>query len=850
MDNTIDTIVTDSSYTLAANELNLTLTGTANVSGTGNAADNVITGNAGNNALAGGGGNDTFQLNSGDVNGLDQFDGGAGVDTIKGSWSYDTLHVTDGLTNLQGVEVIDGGDGAWWNNVIIASAGNDNLDFSGMEVRDFIIDGGAGNDTITGTNGDDHIRGGAGDDILNGGGGNDTFLLTTGGDTDGNDIYDGGTGVNSIVGGWSYDTLHVANQLTNLVNIQVLDGGDATWSNNVILATEGNDTLDFSAYQVNNFIIDGGAGNDTITGTSAGDYIRGGSGDDVLNGAGGDDTFLLVSGGDVNGTDQYNGGTGINSIIGGWSYDVLRVVDRLANLVDIQVIDGGDSTLGYNTIVATAGDDILDFSGKTVTNFIIDGGLGNDTITGTAGADYIRGGAGNDVLTGGAGDDVLIGGDGNDTFLLSTGGDLSGFDYFDGGTGSNKILGGWSYDILRGTSNLDNLKNIQSLDGGGNWAYNAILGTAGNDVFDFSGRTVRNFFVDTGAGNDIITGTSGVDYLSGGAGNDVLNGGGGNDVFLLTTGGDLSGFDTYNGGSGVNGIVGGWSYDVLHVNDQLANLKNIQVLDGGDASWAYNTVLATDASETLNFSRISLRNFSIDGAGGNDAITGSNGADYITGGAGNDIVDGAAGADLLWGGAGHEMFVGGADNDEIYTGSDANLIAFNVGDGQDVVHAVSGTGNALSLGQLASYGELAFSKVGNDLVLSVGADDGVTLKDWYGATGNRNLVTLQVLTESMTDYAPGSADVLRDQRVERFDFGTLVSGFDQALAANPALSSWSLTNSLLDAHLSGSNSAALGGDLAYQYGTTYNLTSVGIAATQSILQDAAFVSQEQALTGL
>ena len=47
---------------------NLTLTGTSNIDGTGNAANNVITGNGGNNVLAGLGGADTL-------------DGGAGTDT-------------------------------------------------------------------------------------------------------------------------------------------------------------------------------------------------------------------------------------------------------------------------------------------------------------------------------------------------------------------------------------------------------------------------------------------------------------------------------------------------------------------------------------------------------------------------------------------------------------------------------------------------------------------------------------------------------------------------------------------------------------------------------------------------
>ena len=59
---------------------NLTLTGSANINGTGNLLANTITGNSGNNILTGGGDNDT--LNGGGGN--DTLDGGTGADTMLG----------------------------------------------------------------------------------------------------------------------------------------------------------------------------------------------------------------------------------------------------------------------------------------------------------------------------------------------------------------------------------------------------------------------------------------------------------------------------------------------------------------------------------------------------------------------------------------------------------------------------------------------------------------------------------------------------------------------------------------------------------------------------------------------
>ena len=80
---------TAASFTLGANVENLTLTGAADLSGTGNTLNNILTGNSGNNTLSGLAGNDTL------IGGLgnDTLDGGVGTDNMAGGLGNDTYTV-------------------------------------------------------------------------------------------------------------------------------------------------------------------------------------------------------------------------------------------------------------------------------------------------------------------------------------------------------------------------------------------------------------------------------------------------------------------------------------------------------------------------------------------------------------------------------------------------------------------------------------------------------------------------------------------------------------------------------------------------------------------------------------
>ena len=79
-----------------------------------------------------------------------------------------------------------------------------------------------------------------------------------------------------------------------------------------------------------------------------------------------------------------------------------------------------------------------------------------------------------------------------------------------------------------------------------------LLGDATANVLNFSGSTLlgANLRIDSGDGNDTVTGSSGSDTILAGLGVDTVNGGNGDDTII--SGGGL---DVLSGGLGVNSFV-------------------------------------------------------------------------------------------------------------------------------------------------------------------------------------------------------------------------------------------------------------------------------------------------------
>lgn len=365
---------------------------TVSITITGTAAGLTVAGTNADETLTGSDGDDTFLLNRN--GGTDTYLGAGGNDIIRGGANNDTLRVLTNLTNLSSIEAINLGGGT--NDRVLLSAGDDVADFSAIGLAGIeLISGHGGNDTIIGSAEADRIAGGAGDDALAGGDGDDVFLVRG---NSGLDSYDGGAGNDALLGSDIDDVVRVNSTAARFVSLEVIDLG--LGANNRIVGTSGDDTIDLSGLSVVNVAaIEGGAGDDVIIGTSTGDRIAGGAGDDTLAGGDGDDVFFVTGN---SGFDTYNGGLGFDILLGSTGNDTFRIANSLANIVDVERIDGGEGT--DDRLAAGADNDRVDLSTVEL-----------------IGIESVRLGGGDDIVTASLTADVLYGGGGRDTFVFIAG---------------------------------------------------------------------------------------------------------------------------------------------------------------------------------------------------------------------------------------------------------------------------------------------------------------------------------------------------------------------------------------------------------------------------------------------
>ena len=380
-----DSVSSSVTHTLADYVEHLTLTGSADIDGTGTLDRNVIIGNAGNNFLSGMLGDDTLvggagddTLSSGAGGYVDSLVGGAGNDSyIADAYSdvivesadggIDTLHseiVVNALAeNVENVVLIGGGLSAYGNagdNSMTGSAGDNYLYGLG------------GNDTIDAGEGADELDGGAGNDWLLGGLGNDRYFVDSAGDL----ITESGATTD-------IDTVHssVSFSLNPFLEILFLTGsgnidGTGSTGNDSITGNSGNNTL---AGLAGNDTLDGGEGNDVLDGGDGADILRefygnntldGGAGADAVQGGSGDDRIVWDAE-DV----AIDGSAGTNTLVvtGSAALD-LTVIANFSVIRDIEIIE----LAGTNTLTLAASDA---FTLPEDTHTLrVDGGTGDSVV--------------------------------------------------------------------------------------------------------------------------------------------------------------------------------------------------------------------------------------------------------------------------------------------------------------------------------------------------------------------------------------------------------------------------------------------------------------------------------------
>jgi Ca2+-binding RTX toxin-like protein len=736
-----DTVSSSINFTLGANFENLTGTGSAGLTLTGNGLANLITGSTGADRISGG-----------DDNLVDTLVGGQGNDTYVISNTGATVItandvITEGLDNALNSSGID-------TVLVVASAARNS----------YTLNNGAGVENITASDasstlrldltGNDfaqNISGNAGVNVLVGGGGADT--LTGFG---GNDTYNIGS-VDAVV-------IEGANGGNDTVNISA-NNGAAT----AVSYTFSGDIETISASGASGAInITGGDSNQSITGNADANLLNGGGGIDTLNGGQGNDTYVVDRLEDVivdaGGDDQVNAASSYQLNVAGIEVFAATGTSLPGTLgAGTGQGDGTLSLAGLNTTTNPNGGTTF-YTGDTATTQTIYGNAGNNILNGRTGT-----GAGGlvDTLVGGTGDDiyrVYEQGDvvvedttgGNDTIYTSSSYSLAANDTaaqaaaIGANTGANYLAAGASSQIenlivadATSTTDIDLTgngygqilvgnygDNVITGGGAGAGQIDQLAGLRGDDTYEV---TSRNTTVNENAaeGTDVVNvnldGTNDSFFkVIDQAAVEFVNATGTNAIdiegssFAQVIAGNIAA-NTLVGGGGADTLIGAAGADNYLVNSQ--DVQIVEALGGTDIDTVFTTV-SYDLTNTVDYiaapggntvtGQVGVEVLSTASQAGTDAINlvGNSAAQTLIGNFGDNILNGdndtvtnIGGVDVQTGTVAGDTLTGLFGDDIYRVYSQADVIREQGGQGNDT--AVFGFNTALS-GTIATDAENTF----------------------------------------------------------------------------------------------------------------------------------------------
>ena len=695
-----------------------------------------------------------------------------------------TVNLRNEVMNL---DVVKNYTGTWHNEKIDGSA-YVNPGVWSEKLRGLTLDGGAGNDSIIGSQNADILKGGAGDDTLLGGSANDQL---NGGD--GNDELDGEAGNDTLVGGAGHNVIKLYTEHQFGDDVVTLTKGeqldlmlDKTTGDYVSAKINGSDLV-ISVYSEN-----GNKSANKLQGTVT---IKNYAKQDVINAATDGWLKVIYSNGNpcidlrndlinVNVTGNYAGGW-LNENIDGSAY---VAQDKQGNPIP-------NNTKGLN----------------------LNGGAGNDSITGSTYNDTIIGGVGHDTLKGGKGNDSITGTDGNNKFFFTAG---DGFDTITAGKGHDTIelfavegqvkferdtknkkdliiryngsgndkenyhdcitvknyyktvkpesepAGNLSEIIINYQSY--NIQDLVTLPGGIKDIEEVIaeLNQYGNFEDTVSGKNYivlgdeRTNNIRTGSGNDLIDGGAGNDSITVLDGNNGITGGDGNDTITVNG----SGNNTIDGGEGVNRITinatgqnsisAGSGNDVITITGGTNTITSGAGNDYASISGGINNLNLGDGSDTLYVDE-SAGASTITGGTGDDYITVESSADSTIYGGNQDGSDTGRNSISVSVAGNHEIHAGtsssGYQGDSIYAGNEnqGNFTIYGGGN-NDYINASNaaktsidgGTGNDTIQGGHNGQNTI-YGGRGNDSITAAGNQNtiyGGEGEDSINAAGNQNVI--------------------------------------------------------------------------------------------------------------